>query len=222
MTKSCNNFNGLNYSFSNTSPLDYEDDLEFLEWYSIEGSEHISELSRQLRSFLNYKKAIIRFRFSKSQETHNILKKDPILKWESKLSSLFSRYISLLEMIGVEQETVDKKIKILFRKVKTQPNRFEIDLLKEIKYLSGEIWKVLHVLSEFEIHPHFRLLNVVIKIADILCSSQGTFFSLFSDFYRELKESYSKLKLELSSLLELNDEDQFEAKKKKERVRITG
>jgi len=220
MTKNSNNFIGLHDFFSNPSLLDYEEDSEFLEWYSIEGSERINELSRQLRSFLNYKSAIIRFRFSESREIDNTLKKDSIMKRESELSSLFSRYVTLLKIIGVEEGIVAEKILILIEKVKAQPNDFEINLLKELKCLGGEIWKILHIFSEFEIHYHPQLLNIAIKIAVILCSAEGAFFSLFSDFYGELKQSYLKLKGELSSLLRLNEEDKFKAKKKKRLVRI--
>jgi len=50
-----------------SSLLDIEDDSIFLEWALMEGSERINELSRQFRTFLNYKFALILQRYSKSQ-----------------------------------------------------------------------------------------------------------------------------------------------------------
>lgn len=220
MTKNSNNLVDLHNFFSNPSFFDYKEDSGFLEWYSIEGDTRISELSRQLRSFLNYKSAIIRFRFSESSEADKTLKKDPIMKWEGELSSLFSRYATLLKMIGVEGGIIEKEILILIEKVKAQPNGLEINLLKEIKHLGVEIWKRLHILSEFEIHHYPRLLNVAIKIAAILCNAEGAFFSLFSDFYGELKQSYLQLEGELSGLIRLNEDDQFKEKKNKRLVRV--
>lgn len=220
MTKTGNSLVDLHDIFSNNSLLDYEEDSKFVEWYLIEGSMRINELSRQLRSFLNYKSAIIRFRYSNSSEVDNVLKKEPIIKLESELSSLFHRYANLLKMIGVEDGIITEKMLILIEKVKGQPYDFEINLLKEIKHLGVEIWKKLHILSEFELHSHPQLLNVVIKIAGILCSAEGAFFSLFSDFFGELKQSYLQLEVELSGLLHLNEEVQFKEKKKKRRVRI--
>lgn len=220
MTKNSNNFVGFHDIIDNPSLLDYEEDSEFLEWYSMEGSKRISELSRQLHSFLNYKSAIIRFRFSGSREGDNALKKDPIMKREGELFSLSSRYATLLKMIGVEGRTVTEKILILMERVKAQPNDFEINLLKEIKQLVDEIWKIFHILSESEIHHHPRLLQVAIKIASISCSVESAYFWPFSRFYEELKKNYLQLEEELSGLLRLNGEKHFEARKKKRRVRI--
>ena len=64
-----NNGNIIQNSFNTMSLLELEDDSEFIEWCFLEGSERISELSRQLRTFLNYKNEIIRFRYSKSRES---------------------------------------------------------------------------------------------------------------------------------------------------------
>ncbi len=71
MTKYKNKFGEVTDLFNTPSLLEYEEDSESLEWYSIEGSERIYELSRQLRTFLNYKSVVIRFRFSGSQKEEN-------------------------------------------------------------------------------------------------------------------------------------------------------
>lgn len=220
MSRNKNNYVSLHDIFGNNSILDYEENLEFLEWYSTEGSERISELSRQLRSFLNYKSKIIRFRFSKTQESDDILKKDPIIKWENELFSQSSRHAKLLNTIGVEEITVKEKILILMEKVKIQPNNFEINLLKKIKLLGGEIWKILHILSELEIHCYPRLLQMAIRIASFSCGAESAFFWPFSHFYEELKINYLKLEKELSGLLQLKEDEQFEVKKKRRRVKI--
>ncbi len=220
MTKYNNNFVSLHDIFDDPSLLDYEEDSEFLEWYSIEGSERISELSRQLRTFFNYKSVIIRFRYSRTWEGDNTPKKDLIMKWEGELFSLSSRHAMLLKSIGVEDRAVAEKILILMERVKVQSNNFEINLLKEIKQLGGEIWKILHILSELEIHRHPKLLQVAIKIACILCSAESAFFWPFSRFYEELKLNYLQLEEELSGLLQLNGAEQLKAREKKRRVRI--
>jgi len=220
MARNTNNFVRLYDIFDNPSFLDYEENSEFLEWYSTEGSKRISELTRQLRSFLNYKSAVIRLRFSNTQKGDTILKKDLKIKWESEFFSLCSQYAHLLKKIGLEERTVKEKILILMERVKTQPNNFEITLLKKINLLGGEIWKIHHVLSELEIHQYPRFFLMAIKIASILCSVENAFFWPFSCFYEELKTSYLQLEKELSGLLQLNGEEQFEVKKKKRREGI--
>ena len=220
MTKYKNKFGEVTDLFNTPSLLEYEEDSESLEWYSIEGSDRIYELSRQLRTFLNYKSVVIRFRFSGSQKEENNPNKGQIIKYEDALFSLYLRYATLLKRIGVEKGTIAEKIRILIEKVKTQPNDLDINLLKEIKHLGGELWKNLHILSEFKFHYHPRLLHMAIKIACVLSSVEGVYFLYFSDFYSELKWSYLQLEKELSALLCSNEDEQFEIKKKKRQVRI--
>lgn len=215
-----NNWYGIHDPFNNLSLLEYEEDSEFLEWYSMEGSERISELSRQLCTFFNYKSKIIRFRYSKSQEGTSTLKLESIMTEEDELFSLSSQYVMLLKMIGVEDKTVTQKILILMERVKAKLNNFEINLLKEIKQLGSEIWKRLHLLSELEIHHQPRLINIAIKIAGILSSAENAFFWPFSCFYEELKFSYLQLEEELSGLLRVSEDEQYKIKKKKSQVRI--
>lgn len=200
--------------------LDYEEESEFLDWCVLEGSEKISELSRQLRSYLNYKSAVIRFRFSKPREGLKAPKKSLILKFEGELSSLFSRYVTLLKIIGVEKGIIADNIHALMEKVRVKPNDFEIKLLKEIKYIGCEIWKIIHLLSNLEIYHHPQLLNIIIQIACFLCSAQSIFYLPFMEFYQELNLNYKQLEGEIASLLQLNEKNYFELKKDKKRVRI--
>jgi len=207
-------------SFSKIPQLDYEPDSEFLEWYMVEGYERISELSRCLRTFLNYRKNVIQLKFSTSSETDNNLKNDSILKREGELSSLYTQYTALVKKIGVENAAIAENIQILIEKVKIQPYKNEITLLKEIKHIGREMWKIIHILSEFEVQLHPYILQTSIKIACVLSSVEGIFFSLFSNFYCELKLCYLQLEKELSELLLLNKAEQFKKKKKMKGVRI--
>lgn len=220
MEKNGNNIVDFQNPFNNLYFLDYETDSNFLEWYTLEGSERINELSRQLRTFLNYKSSIICLRFSGSQNRNQIIKNDNIIKQESELFSLSSRFTSLLKKIGVEEGGISEKIQIFIDKVKTQPKNLEIKVLKEIKMISSKIWKILHILSEMELQNYYKLLNITIKLASILCNIEAVFFTIYSDFYGELKHNYLQLEKELSILLCLNEDEQFETKEKKKQVRI--
>ncbi len=59
MGENWNNLDGFHDLFNDHSLLDYEENSEFLEWYSMENSKKISELSRQLRTFFKPFKFII-------------------------------------------------------------------------------------------------------------------------------------------------------------------
>lgn len=220
MRKNINNTDGFYDSFDLSSFLEFELDSEFLEWYSVEGSERIGELSRQLRTFLNYKTSIIRLRFSGSQNGNNLIKNDDIIKRESELFSLSSQFTSLLKKIGVEEGELSKEIRNFIDNVKTQPNDVRLKLLKEIKLLCSKIWRNVHLLSELELHNYHQLLHITIKVACILCSVESGFFPVYSDFYKELKHNYLQLEQELSAVLCLSKNERFETMKKKRRVRI--
>lgn len=215
-----NNLGEIFNLFNASSVLEYEEDPVFLEWYSIEGFDRINEISRQLQTFLNYKSALILFRFSRSQKGNNIIKRDVLIKYGDDLFLTYSRYSTFLKRVGIGEGTIAEKIRILIEKVRIQPNYLEINLLKEIKHLGGELWKIIHILSVFEFNSHSRVFHMVIKIACVLCSVEGVFFSLFSNFYGELKRSYLQLEKEISGLLYLSEDKQFEAKKYNRKVKI--
>lgn len=204
----------------NISLLETEVTSEFLDWYSLEGSDRIFELSRQLRSFLNYKCEIIRIRFSKSNRSEPITMQNPIKIRERDLALLFSQYSVLLGKIGIVDGKIAEKIIELIQKVKNKSLEIDKKYFKEIKTLSKKIWNVLHSLSELELHRHPRLLNVIIQIASLLCSSESVYFSPFSDFYRELKLNYLQLEGEISNLIPIADEMRKEIKKKLVKITV--
>ena len=204
----------------NISLLETEVTSEFLDWYSLEGSDRIFELSRQLRSFLNYKCEIIRIRFSKSNRSEPITMQNPIKIRERDLALLFSQYSALLGKIGIVDGKIAEKIIELIQKVKNKSLEIDKKYFKEIKTLSKKIWNVLHSLSELELHRHPRLLNVIIQIASLLCSSESVYFSPFSDFYRELKLNYLQLEGEISNLIPVADEMRKEIKKKLVKITV--
>ncbi len=220
MTKNANSQEVFIDSYNTTSYLEHDVDSDFLEWYIVEGSNRINELSRQLRSFLNYKSNITLLRFSIFKMDYRTLKKDSISKRVEDLISLFTRYSKTLVMIGIEYESIAEKTRNLLQKIKIQPNNHEISLMKEIKHLESEIWKNLHILSESELNYHPQELHTAIKLACILSSVEGVFYPLFSDFYTELKLDYLKLEKEITELLQLNSTEQSKDIEIKKRMGI--
>ena len=203
----------------NLSLLANEEDLVELEWFSIEGSNQITELSRHLRSFLNCKKETIRTRFSPtSDHPQKIIMKRPILKCEDKISRLFSQYAKLLRNTD---GSIENKIFYLLIKTRAQPNSSEAHLLKKIQLIVNKLWKEIHILSEMEINEYPHLLKIVVGIASLLCITSREFNSVLSDFYRELKLSYTQLEEELNMLLKMEKKVQIKEKKNKKRVILT-
>jgi thymidylate kinase len=100
-----NNMNDLarfETNMNNSSYLEYDEDNDFLEWYMIEGAERINELSRQLRTFLNYKKSVIQSRFSKSGKFDRISKSDLL----TKLKKIADEYTTFLREFKEKSELI--------------------------------------------------------------------------------------------------------------------
>ncbi|TKJ25908.1 MAG: hypothetical protein CEE42_06310 [Promethearchaeota archaeon Loki_b31] len=202
-----------------SSLLEIEDDSIFLEWTLMEGSERINELSRQLHTFLNYKFALIRQRYSKSPANNKKTKNDMYIKYSKDLSDLISEYLLLIKIIGASEDNLAQKIQDIMQKAKLHASDFEIEILKKIKLLGGSIWKEIHILSEIE-YDNSILLKVVFKTAKLLCNAESAFYFPFSNFYRELEKNYLELDYEISSLLYTNIEEQYDVKSSQPKVKI--
>jgi len=202
-----------------SSLLDIEDDSVFLEWISMEGSERINELSRQLRTFLNYKFVLIRQRYSKSLVNNKKTKNEMYIKHSRDLSGFISEYLPLIKRIGANEDNIAQKIQDIMQKVKLHSVGFEIELLKKIKLLGGRIWKEIHILSEIEYY-NSTLLKVVFKTTKLLCNAESAFYFPFSNFYKELERNYLELDHEISDVLSTNREEQYDVKKRQPKVKI--
>lgn len=191
------------------SYLTFEEDPECLEWYLIEGKDRINELSRQLQTYLNYKKAAIRLVCSDSHLSSDILHIGSEKKWEERFLSIFSKYLSLLKKIGIQHKRIKEKIFHLKTKAISQPKSQEAILLKNIIQVGNELWKILHVLSGLEIHTQPQILKLSIKILILLCAVESELNVLFLDFYQQLRLNYQKLEREYEHLYMTikNDQD---------------
>jgi len=185
---------------------DYEDYITFFEqgdndyffdWYLLEGSESLIELSRQFRTFFNYKYLIIRSKFSKINKPTKIANDGKIISCKNNIFNLSSQLINLLNEIGVENGNIIGKIQILEQKVGRLPTRPDTLLLKKIKILGEEIWENLHIISELELYYHPKLLKIAISIANIVSSVKGAYNLILLDFFIELRRNYLQLEKEI-------------------------
>ena len=221
MTDTNFTFISLEDSMYETPYLDDDIDDGILEWHSIEGAERIKELSRQLRTFLNYKTSMIYLRFSRSQNCDPFHNRNMIIEKERELNMLTSHLLANLKEIGVDDgDNIGEKIQNLFDKIKTLPNEIDINRLKDIKSINKKIWELIHILSELEIHHHSRLFNRITNIACISCEIQSIMFHPFSEFYYELKSNYLLLVKEISGFLRINDKNKSPSIKNKNRERV--
>ena len=178
-------------------------------WYEIEGAKEIKELSRQLRTFFNYKAEVIRYRFRPSP---NLAENDTNTKYFSRkqeIESLTREFIILLKRLKKNGQTLEQGIQSLF----FDNNKTPLNKLSEI---SEKLCILLHYFSEVSIHdpPKFLKFNVI--LAQNICLVKKCLNAQFSEFFEELEINYNNLEGELEDLIETTLNKQKKSKKQLE------
>lgn len=173
--------------------LDYDDYINI--WFEIEGVGKIKELSRQLRTFFNYRMAVIRYRF---QSDLNPLEKrlnTTDFTQKRKLESLSYEFIAVLKEVKHEGYPLEDGIRSLYYDNK----KAEFDKLSAI---SEKISNLIHYFSEKNIHHHPRFLKFIVVLAQNISLVKKCLNTQFNEFFSELEINYNGLERELESLLE--------------------
>jgi hypothetical protein len=201
--------------------LDYDDEDLLHEWYSIEGAERLNELSRQLRTFLNFKTSLIHLRFSKSVMSANYSDIERLNKRKNEIINSMLQLISLLKKTGTEDKNISEKIQEILDKSRLNPQNSDLNIIKEIKTLNHNIWNLVHILSELEIHKSPKFFETILNISSVLCQVSAPLFIPFKRFYNELRTDYHLLDDELMNILNIQNNHQLSPNKKKIGVKIT-
>ncbi len=172
-----------------------EYDDSFNNWYEIEGTNKIKELSRQLRTFFNYKAEVIRYRFRPSP---NLAENDTNTKYLSRkqeIESLTHEFIIFLKKFKKNGQTLEQGIQTLF----FDNNKTRLNKLSEI---SEKLFILLHYFSEESIHDHPKFLKFNVILAQNICLVKKCLNAQFSEFFEELEINYNNLEGELEDLIE--------------------
>jgi hypothetical protein len=189
------------------------DDL-FNDWYEIEGARNIKELSRQLRTFFNYKVEVIRYRF---RSTPNLTENDTNTKFYSRkqeIESITREFIILLKNLKKNGQTLEQGIQSLY----FENNKLQISKLLVI---TEELSMLIHYFSEESIHNHPKFLKFIVILAQNICLVKKCVFSQFREFFEELEIYYNNLEGELEFLLEVTPNVKNRKLKKQLEERLT-
>jgi len=174
--------------------IETEYDEIFNEWYEIEGIRKIKELSRQLRTFFNYKAELIRYRFRSNTLLAKNCEDPKFYTQKQKLESNTHEFISLLKKVKKKGQTLEQGIRSLyFNNDKTR--------IKELSVITEKLSILIHSFSEESIHDHPRFINFIIKLAQNIYLIKKILYAQFSGFYNELELNYNNLEKELEVLL---------------------
>ena len=94
--------------------IESEYDEIFNDWYEINGVRKIKELSRQLRTFFNYKAEVIRYRFRSNLFPTKNCKNTKFFTQKQKIESLSHEFISLLKKIKKNGQSLEQGIRSLY------------------------------------------------------------------------------------------------------------
>jgi len=174
--------------------IESEYDEIFNEWYEIEGIRKIKELSRQLRTFFNYKAELIRYRFRSNILSAKNCKDTKFYTQKQKIESRTHEFISLLKKIKKNGQTLEQGIRSLYsNNSKTR--------IKELSVITEKLSILIHSFSEESIHDHPRFIKFIVKLAQNIYLVKKNLYAQFSEFYNELELNYNSLEKELEVLL---------------------
>ena len=186
----------------------------FNEWFEIEGVRKIMELSRQLRTFFNYKKEVIRYRFRSNLDslgTNTTTKNYP---QKQKIESLIYDFTSLLNQIKKKEYPIEEAIRNLYYEK-------NFSHIKRLSIITERLFDLIHSFSEKNIYDQPRFLKLIFNLVQNLCSVKNCLNAQLREFYEELRKSYSNLETELEIMLEKTPEFRISEPRKKLEERLT-
>jgi len=198
--------------FYDEEPKYYDEILELTE-------NRITEISRQLQTYLNNRKATIRAICSDFEDTPSLSCINSIHKWDVELNLRILEYTSYLKKNIGPNEDIKLKFLYLVEMAKSSPKSLEAKLFKNFLRNKIRLWQILHILSGLEIHGRPQLLKLVIKTLNRLCHDEKELNEIIPDFFKQIKLNYQQLDREYERLCIAKDKDHIKLKKRKVMVR---
>ncbi len=200
--------------YDDLSYLDYEEDNDFQNWYNIECVQVIKDLSRQIRTLLNYRASVIYHRL-RSNEINNDSK--GIVKFQAKkykFESLALSYIKLLNKLKDNGITAKRFQYLLYFR-----NNVNSSLLKDLVNLTNQLFILIHYFSEENMLLRPAFFKVIMKIAQEACKTRMYLNRQQFEFYEELCGDYKSIENEIE-MLNPNPIQQKNNRKKGEMVKL--
>ncbi len=189
--------------------IESEYDDIFNDWYEIEGVRKIKELSRQLRTFFNYKTEVIRYRFRSSPIIVENYTNTKFFSQKQKIESITYEYITMLKKLKKNAQTLEQGIRSLF----FGNNKIQLKNLSEI---TEKLFMLLHYFSEESLHDHPKFLKFNVILAKNICLVKKCLYAQYSEFFEELEINYNNLEGELEDLIGTAPVEKEQSKKQLE------
>lgn len=197
-------------NFYNEEKIKYIDINEVIE----STENRITELSRHLQTYLNYKTAFIRTLSWNFKENHCISNINSIQKWESELNSRILKHTTYLKKNVEPNEDLKLKVLLLSEMAKSSPKSLQAKEFNDFLRNKIRLWQLLHILSVLEIYTRPNLLKLVIEILIHLYHEEGILNENITNFFKQIKLNYELLNEEITILFFSMDKEHFVIKNK--------
>ena len=187
--------------------LEDEIDYSISQHQKIDYFNAITELSRQLRSFLRYKEQVINYRFRSTftpSTDHGTLK---FIKDKNCLQEVASNFINILKEIKRNSSSIELGIYYL-AKIPDNP------LFRQLIVITTKLFIVIHKFSEQDLHDYPHLLKFLVSLAREASALKKCLDLEIEEFFSELELGYEKLGEELDEMLSQLDHRETMPRKK--------
>lgn len=163
-------------------------------------TEVITELSRQLRSFFNFKGAVVRARFLRTPAF--ILPSEKIITPANKKRFMERsiHFVKFLNGLPPLDGSIEERLQVLMVQALDPKNPAQRGLFTEIKKLTKILFQELHVHSEKELPRNLRFLEQACKMGALLCEVKASLNAQLSEYFSELVEHYGRLSHEMAEI----------------------
>ncbi|NVM44227.1 MAG: hypothetical protein HWN79_04865 [Candidatus Lokiarchaeota archaeon] len=190
----------MNFNFEN---LYIEYDTEDLPYslYEIHGLNKIRELSRQLRTFINYKTATIKYRFRPKTINYLTAVNKKYGETKKKLKQIATEFIQVLTKIKGKGISYESELIRMLERVRLVEDMISNNLLTTLRETTQNLFITIHELSEGEIHLNPKFLKFTVNLTQEACTVSKILNNWASGFYEELRVNYLQLYDELAKLI---------------------
>ena len=160
----------------------------------------ITELSRQLRTFFNFKDAVVRARFLRAPAS--ILPSEKIITPANKKSFMERSiyFVKILNGLPPLDESIEERLQALLAQALDPKHQAQRSILMEIKKLMKILFQELHVRSEKELPRNLSFLEQACKMGALLCEVKASLNAQLSEYFSELVEHYARLSREMAEI----------------------
>lgn len=197
------------------SYLDYEKDNNFLNWYNIKCVQTISELSRQVRTLLNYRATFIYQSFRPKSLSYPNSTNKKFQESKIKFESLALNFLKLLNNLKDRGIIVYQSHNLLeFR------NQMNSSFLNRLSNLTHQIFNLIHYFSEENDLLTNSFFKMIVKIAQEVCKVRIYLKFHQIEFYKELIENYRSMEMALTTSNQNTTQKKCEKTEKSEMIKL--